>query len=102
MVSPPRVGCTPMALRGRADLHTHTTASDGWPSPHQLVEQGRRLGLDVIAVTDHDTIEGALRAGDYASRRGRLEVIVGEEVSSRDGLIVGLFLEKRVRPGMSA
>jgi predicted metal-dependent phosphoesterase TrpH len=66
------------------------------------VEQARVVGLDVIAVTDHDTIDGALRAADFASRRGRLEVIVGEEVSSRDGHIVGLFLEKRIRPGMTA
>jgi len=66
------------------------------------VEQARVVGLDVIAVTDHDTIEGALRAADFATRRGRLEVIVGEEVSSRDGHIVGLFLEKRIRPGMTA
>jgi predicted metal-dependent phosphoesterase TrpH len=91
-----------MVSRGRADLHMHTTASDGWPEPHQLVDQARRIGLDVIAVTDHDTIEGALRAADYASRRTGVHVIVGEEVSSRNGHIVGLFLEKRIRPGMSA
>ncbi len=48
---------------GRADLHMHTTASDGWPTPTQLVEHAaRRAGLDVIAITDHDTIEGARRA----------------------------------------
>ena len=41
-----------MVSRGRADLHTHTTASDGWPSPHQLVDRARLVGLDVIAVTD--------------------------------------------------
>ena len=89
---------------GRADLHTHTNASDGWPSPAELVDHAiRRGGIQLIAVTDHDTIEGALRAADYASRRSsRLHVIVGEEVSSRDGHIVGLFLEKRIRPGMSA
>jgi len=80
----------------------HTTASDGWPAPHQLVDQARRVGLDVIAVTDHDTIEGALRAADYAARRAGVDVIVGEEVSSRNGHIVGLFLERRIRPGMSA
>jgi hypothetical protein len=80
----------------------HTTASDGWPSPQQLADHARRIGLDVIAVTDHDTIEGALRAADHAARRGRLEVVIGEEVSSRNGHIVGLFLEKRIRPGMSA
>jgi len=81
----------------------HTNASDGWPSPAQLVDHAmRRSGLDAIAITDHDTIEGALRAAEYAAKRTRLHVIVGEEVSSRDGHIVGLFLEKRVKPGMSA
>jgi len=81
----------------------HTTVSDGWPTPKELVEHAaRRARLDVIAVTDHDTIEGALRARDHAARRARFHVIVGEEVSSRDGHIVALFLERRVRPGMSA
>jgi predicted metal-dependent phosphoesterase TrpH len=87
---------------GRADLHMHTTASDGWPTPHELVDHARRTGLNVIAVTDHDTIEGALRAADHCARLSKLEVIVGEEVSSREGHIVGLFLERRIRPGMSA
>jgi hypothetical protein len=80
----------------------HTSFSDGWPTPFDLVEHARVIGLDVIAVTDHDTIEGALRASEHAAARTRLRVIVGEEVSSRDGHIVGLFLERRVRPGMSA
>ncbi len=91
-----------MTQRGRADLHMHTTASDGWPSPHEVVDHARATGLDVIAVTDHDTIEGALRAYDHAAGRSKLQVVVGEEVSSRDGHIVGLFIEKRIRPGMSA
>ena len=92
-----------MAAWGRADLHIHTNASDGWPTPVQLVEHaGRRAGLDVVAVTDHDTIQGALRAAEYAARRSKLQVIVGEEVSSRDGHIIGLFLDERVQPGLSA
>jgi predicted metal-dependent phosphoesterase TrpH len=90
-----------MPARGRADLHMHTTSSDGWPSPQELVDCSRAAGLDVIAVTDHDTIEGALRAADHAEH-SKLDVVIGEEVSSRDGHIVGLFLERRVRPGMSA
>src|SRR5579859_8007090 len=102
MVSPPGVACTPMVSRGRADLHMHTTVSDGWPTPQELVDHARQTGLDVIAVTDHDSIEGALRAAEHAARRSRLHVIVGEEVSSRDGHIVALFLERRIRPGMSA
>jgi len=92
-----------MAVPGRADLHMHTTESDGWPTPEELVEHAaRRAKLDVIAVTDHDTIEGALRAQEHAAKRARFHVIVGEEVSSRDGHIVALFLERKVRPGMSA
>lgn len=92
-----------MAPLGRADLHMHTTASDGWPTPHELVDHvARRASLNVIAVTDHDTIEGALIAREHAAKRARFQVIVGEEVSSRDGHIVALFLERRVRPGLSA
>jgi predicted metal-dependent phosphoesterase TrpH len=88
---------------GRADLHLHTHHSDGWPSPPAVVDAARNLGLDVIAITDHDTIEGALRAAEYASHlAGAPFVIVAEEVSSRDGHILGLFLDRRVRPGMSA
>ena len=91
-----------MVLRGRADLHLHTTASDGWPAPQQLVDYARATRLDVIAVTDHDTIEGALRAADYAAGFSKLDVVIGEEVSSRDGHIVALYVERRIRPGMSA
>lgn len=91
------------SMRGLADLHMHTCFSDGWPTPTDLVEHVRlHLRLDVIAVTDHDTIEGALRAADYSDDTGGPPVVVGEEVSSRDGHILGLFLEGWVRPGMSA
>jgi predicted metal-dependent phosphoesterase TrpH len=89
---------------GRADLHMHTSYSDGWPSPGALLDHAAGLGdLDVIAVTDHDTIEGALRAAELAAARPDAPaLIVGEEVSSRHGHILGLFLEKRIRPGMTA
>jgi predicted metal-dependent phosphoesterase TrpH len=87
----------------RADLHMHTRFSDGWPSPVELVDHvAFNTDLDVIAVTDHDTIEGALRAAERAARRSGLEVIIGEEVTSREGHILALFIEKRVRPGLSA
>ena len=91
-----------MPARGRADLHMHTTASDGWPEPCQLVDFARATGLDVIAVTDHDTLDGALRAAEYAARFSKPHVVIGEEVSSRNGHIVGLFVERRIGPGMSA
>ena len=93
-----------MPRLGRADLHIHTTYSDGWPSPGAVIDHLVAAGdLDVIAITDHDSIEGALRAADHASRLRRApHVIIGEEVSSRHGHILGLFMQKRVRPGMSA
>lgn len=92
-----------MPVLGRADLHMHTNFSDGWPAPEQLVRHVVARGcLDVIAVTDHDTIEGALRAADYSAALGGPPVILGEEVSSRDGHIVGLWLSRRVLPGLSA
>jgi predicted metal-dependent phosphoesterase TrpH len=88
---------------GRADLHMHTNFSDGWPSPAGVVDHVvENTDLNVIAVTDHDTIEGALRAAERAARVSKLQVVIGEEVTSRDGHILALFIEKRVRPGMSA
>src|SRR5260370_13641109 len=92
--------CTPGVAPGRADLHMHTTASDGWPTPEELVEHAaRRAKLDVIAVTDHDTIDGALRAREHASKRARFPVIVGGEGWTRDGPIVAPFPGPKVRPG---
>ncbi len=84
---------------GVAELHCHTTASDGVVTPEQLVEIADRLAIDVLAVTDHDTIEGALRARDHAVSIGaRVEVIVGMEVTTRrQDHIVGLFLDRTVR-----
>ncbi|HEY8811953.1 MAG TPA: CehA/McbA family metallohydrolase [Candidatus Dormibacteraeota bacterium] len=92
-----------MPARGLADLHLHTSFSDGWPSPAEVVDHVTlETNLDVIAITDHDTIEGALRAVEHSARTAGVPVIIGEEVSSRQGHILGLFLERRVRPGLSA
>ena len=88
---------------GTADLHVHTHHSDGQDSPTEVVQWAIRVGLDVIAVTDHDVIVGALIAAELARRAdGDLEVIVGEEVSSLDGHILGLYLTHLVPPGLSA
>lgn len=81
---------------GVAELHCHTTASDGTVTPQELVEIAEHLGLDVVAVTDHDTMDGALRARDHAlATSARVDVIVGMEVTTRrQDHIVGLFLER--------
>ncbi len=89
---------------GAADLHIHTCHSDGAPSVQALLDHvALHRQLDVIAITDHDTIAGALEAQEIL-RRGSypFEVVVGEEVSTREGHLVGLFLHERIPPGLSA
>ncbi len=85
----------------RADLHTHTCFSrDGLTSPQSFVEACRRKALDCVAVTDHNTIRGALIVCDLAD--SDLRVIVGEEIKTAEGEIIGLFLEEEVPKGLSA
>ena len=88
---------------GRADLHIHSLASDGVSSVAQILDHAQnRAGLDVIAITDHERIDAAYAARAMAQSRGmRIEVIVGEEVSTRSGHVVGLFMTKRIRPWSS-
>lgn len=87
---------------GRADIHIHTRYSDGSATVRQVLDHvARRTPLRVIAIADHDTLDGALAAADIAHQYP-IDVIVGEEVSSRDGHILGLFLSTRVAPCMSA
>jgi predicted metal-dependent phosphoesterase TrpH len=88
---------------GKADLHMHTTYSDGCATIEELLEHVQvQTKLDVIAITDHDQIEGALRARDLWSKgRYRFDFVVGEEVTTREGHLLGLFIEKRIQPGQS-
>jgi len=85
---------------GAADIHIHTTYSDGEPAPSEVVARAIQLGLDVIAVTDHDSIDGGLAAAEAAG--DRLEVVIGEEVSTRQGHVLGLFLTRTVSAGRDA
>src|SRR5690348_11086510 len=87
---------------GKADLHMHSTYSDGIGTIEQILNYvQRKTDLDVIAITDHDVIEGSLRARDLWSKGAyRFEFVVGEEVSTQDGHLLGLFIEKRIQPGL--
>lgn len=78
----------------KADTHLHTTYSDGVATPSELVDYIiAKTDLRVIAVTDHDTTEGAFAARNYVSRQGiDLDVIIGQEVTTDEGDIIGLFL----------
>jgi hypothetical protein len=88
---------------GRADLHIHSNHSDGSAGVEAIVRRAERLGLDAIAITDHNEIRGALAARDLAVANGLgVRVIIGEEVSTSDGHVVGLFLRQKIRPLLSA
>jgi predicted metal-dependent phosphoesterase TrpH len=85
---------------GRADLHIHTQASDGIDPISTILDHVEAATeLDVVAITDHERIDAALAARTIALERGhRAEVVVGEEVSTLGGHLLGLFLTERVRP----
>jgi predicted metal-dependent phosphoesterase TrpH len=87
---------------GRADLHIHSLASDGVSSVAEILGAAEAAGLDLIAIADHDRVEAAIAARELAgARASSVEVIVGEEVSSRSGHVVALFIEQRIRPWQS-
>ena len=84
---------------GRADLHIHSLASDGVSSVAEILERAEARDLDVIAITDHERVDAAHAARAMAAAREmKLEVIVGEEISTRGGHVLGLFIEERIRP----
>ncbi len=88
---------------GRADLHMHSTYSDGIGTIQQVLAYAQeQTNLDVIALTDHDVIDGSLRARDlWAQGNYRFDFVVGEEVSTQSGHLLALFIEKRIPPRLS-
>jgi predicted metal-dependent phosphoesterase TrpH len=85
---------------GRADLHVHTLASDGTAGVVEILDHVEAAtDLDVLAITDHERIDAALVGRAMARDRGlRVEVVVGEEVTTLGGHLLALFIEKPVRP----
>jgi predicted metal-dependent phosphoesterase TrpH len=84
----------------RIDLHTHSEASpDGGITPEQYAKLLESETLDVIAITDHDRVDFAL---GMQKALGHEYIIVGEEITTSDGEIIGLYLSSKVEPGMSA
>jgi predicted metal-dependent phosphoesterase TrpH len=80
---------------GRADLHLHTTFSDGSYSPAEVVDLARRAGLSAVAVTDHDTLGGVAPARAAAAGCA-VEVIAGVEITAelhgRELHLLGYFV----------
>ncbi len=84
-----------------ADFHVHSHHSKDCVMPvADILERAREVGLDVVAITDHDTAAGGLEARELAGRYG-VRVIVGEEVKSSEGEVIGLFLERTIPGGMT-
>ena len=82
----------------RVDLHMHTNFSpDSLVSPERLVARCQKVGLSCIAVTDHNTTEGAKAVKSIAP----FLVIVGEEVRTSEGEVTGLFLTDTIPEGLS-
>lgn len=87
--------------RAFIDLHCHTSASfDSTADPASVVRAAASRGLTHLVITDHDRIDGALRARDAAP--AGLTVIVGEEVRTADGDLICVFLESAIPPGLPA
>ena len=82
----------------KGDFHMHTRYSyDCLVEPYALVQRCQAVGLDCIAVTDHNSLQGAAAVKAIAP----FMVILGEEVKSTHGEITGLFLTEEVPPGLT-
>lgn len=99
----------PPPMKGRADVHVHTKYSgltrieflkvpDSVSEPREVVKVAERKGLNVLCVTDHNSLRGALKAREIPSK---VEVVLGEEILTPGGEILGLFLQEAVPPGLS-
>jgi 3',5'-nucleoside bisphosphate phosphatase len=80
----------------KIDLHTHSNYSDGVNSPRELLFKAKQAGIDIISITDHDSLNGIKEAREYGNDIG-IEVIPGVEISSdikdREIHILGFFVE---------
>lgn len=89
-----------------ADFHIHTrTSRDSILTEEKFVRTAVERGLTHVAVTNHNNVEGAVAVRETVERLGladRLTVILGEEVSTADGEVVGIFLTETIPPGLSA
>jgi predicted metal-dependent phosphoesterase TrpH len=82
----------------KCDLHIHSKySSDGVLDPEKIVKIATKRGLNGIAITDHNTLKGGLKAKKCESEE--FYVIVGSEIMTERGEIIGLFLEEEIKPG---
>ena len=92
-------------LKMKVDLHCHTEASHDCITPLSAIPQKcQEMGIRVQAITDHDQIWGAQKLKEITEADFGLDltIIVGEEISTAEGEIIGLFLSDRIEPGLTA
>jgi predicted metal-dependent phosphoesterase TrpH len=100
-------------MLSKADIHVHTKYSglahykflkfpESASNPEDVVKIAKKVGLSVLCITDHNSIAGALKAREYAKNDPDIEVVIGEEVSTRDGEVIGLFLTEEIPMDLSA
>ena len=83
-----------MVIKLQIDFHIHSKFSyDSLLSPKEIVRIAEKRGLDGIAITDHDTIKGALEASKF---NNSIYVIIGSEIGTEKGDIIGLFLNEEI------
>ena len=82
-----------------AELHIHTNFSDGIAQVAEILDYVQsQTSLDVIAITDHDSLQGAKQALGLVANGGyRFQVVVGEEISTNAGHLIALFIEELIR-----
>ena len=97
----------------KADTHVHTFYSgttnykvlrfpESVASPETQVDCARKHGMSVVCITDHSEIKGAFRAEKYARTLKDIDVVVGDEIMTADGEVIGLWLNEFIKPEMSA
>jgi predicted metal-dependent phosphoesterase TrpH len=98
-------------MESRADIHVHTKYSgiarlgflrfpESVVEPQDAVRKARSVGLRVLCITDHNTIFGASKAQEYA-KENDIDVVIGEEISTLDGEIIGLYLNEEIPPHLT-
>jgi predicted metal-dependent phosphoesterase TrpH len=96
----------PRTQQAFADFHIHTRFSrDSILTEEKFIAKAVERGLTHVAITNHNNVEGAIAVRDKVTDLGlddKLTVILGEEVSTADGEVVGLFLERTIPRGLSA
>jgi hypothetical protein len=85
-----------------AELHIHSTHSDGKHSVKKILEITVQKGIDVVSITDHDTINGSLEAMEIVEEEDMpLLILPGIEISSSEGHLLAYGITEDVEPGMS-